>query len=117
MEVRVEQIKGVEISTVSGKIDAYQAIKLKDSLNDVIEKGAKKIIVDLHEVNFLDSTTLGVLISSLKKVRKKNGQICVTRLQPSVQEVFKLTRLNKVFAIFSENDEAIEFLNGFTSKR
>ncbi|KUO51244.1 MAG: hypothetical protein APF76_17320 [Desulfitibacter sp. BRH_c19] len=111
MEVRVEQIKGVEIATVSGKIDAYQSIKLKDSLNEIIDKGAKKVIVNLHEVNFLDSSTLGVLIASLKKIKKRDGVICVTKLQPNVEEIFKLTRLDKIFEIFPDNDEAIDFLN------
>ncbi|WP_028306488.1 STAS domain-containing protein [Desulfitibacter alkalitolerans] len=110
MEVKVDKIKGAEIVTVSGKIDAYQSIKLKDALNDIIDRGSKKIIVNLHDVNFLDSTTLGILISALKKIKNKGGEICITRLQPNVEEIFELTRLNKIFTIFSSNEEAIDFL-------
>ncbi len=110
MEIKVEKKRDIDILTVSGKIDAYQAIKLKDALNEVIDKGSKKIIVNLGGVKFLDSTTLGILISALKRIKKAGGEICVTKLQPSVQEIFQLTRLNKVFQIFVDDEEAMGFL-------
>lgn len=110
MEVKVDKMKGAEIITVFGKIDAYQSIKLKDALNEIIDKGSKKIIVNLHDVSFLDSTALGTLISALKKIKNKGGEICITRLQPNVEEIFELTHLNKIFKIFPSNEEAIDYL-------
>lgn len=112
MEIKTFEKMGANIIAVSGKIDAYQAIKLKDALNEVIDNGSKKIIVNLAQVNFLDSTTLGTLISALKRVKTTGGEICVTCLQPSVKEIFQLTRLDKVFQIFTNDDEAMKNLGG-----
>ena len=68
-------------------------------LDDMIEKGFKKFIIDLYNVDFIDSTFLGSLIVKLKQVKKIEGQLSLANLSNSVYEVVHYTRFDKIFEV------------------
>jgi anti-anti-sigma factor len=82
--------------------------ELKIQIVEKINKGYKKIIIDLTSVEFVDSTFLGVIVNSLKKVVKLGGDLKLVGFQPSVRSMFELTRLFRVFESFSELQDAIK---------
>jgi anti-anti-sigma factor len=70
--------------------------------------GWRKIIVDLSECEFIDSTFLGALVVSLKKVTGLGGDLRLVGFQPAVHSMFELTRMYRVFESFKTKDEALK---------
>jgi len=85
-----------------------EADQLKNLINEKVERGYKKIVVDLSAVEFVDSTFLGVIVGSLKKVAKLNGDLKLVGFKPAVRSMFELTRLFRVFETHSELQDAIK---------
>lgn len=71
------------------------------------EENISKIVIDLSEAEFTDSSFLGAMVSGLKKIMSKKGDIKIASLQPAVRTMFELTRLYKVFEIFDSVEGAV----------
>jgi len=84
-----------------------EADEFKQRLTENIENGYKKIIVDLSDCVFIDSTFLGALVISLKKVTSLGGDLRLVGFQPSVHSMFELTRMYRVFETFKTKEDAI----------
>lgn len=97
----------VEIVNVE-RASVKEADELKAKLIDAIDDGYKKIIIDLSECDFVDSSFLGVLVNSLKKVVKLEGDLKLVGFRPAVRAMFELTRLFRVFESFSNLQEAVK---------
>lgn len=100
----------VSIAEIQGEIDVYTSPKLKESLTKLIEKGKYNIIIDLEGVRYIDSTGLGVLIGTLKKVREHNGTISIICCNPQIKKIFNITGLIKIFGIYKTAEEAFKNL-------
>ncbi len=74
----------------------------------VDEAGRKKIILDFTHVEYLSSAALGKLITMDKKVKNASGQLRLCSIRPDILEVFTITRLNKLFQIFDDQEKALE---------
>jgi anti-sigma B factor antagonist len=98
---------GIEIVTVEGEIDIYTAPRLRELLIDLAAKGNYQLIVNLDKVAFLDSTGLGVLVGSLKRVRPHDGSLDLVCTQKQILNIFRITGLTKVFGIYQTVDQAI----------
>lgn len=85
-----------------------EASNLKELVYDKIDKGYKKIIIDLSKAEFIDSTFLGVIVSSLKKVANLNGDLKLVGFKPAVRAMFELTRLFRVFETYTELQDALK---------
>lgn len=84
-----------------------EADQLKSMINEKIERGYKKVIIDLSTVEFIDSTFLGVLVNSLKKAALLRGDLKLVGFKPGVRSMFELTRLFRVFESYSDLQDAI----------
>jgi anti-sigma B factor antagonist len=98
---------GKTIVAVGGEIDVYTAPKLRDKISELVATGSYDIVVDMHEVEFLDSTGLGVLVGGLKKVRAHDGSLRLVCNQDRLLKIFRITGLAKVFVIHETADEAL----------
>ncbi|MBA4251622.1 MAG: anti-anti-sigma factor [Chlorobiaceae bacterium] len=104
-----ENFEGVIVEVVNlPRATLREAEEFKKILNEDIENGARKIIVDLTDCEFIDSTFLGALVVSLKKVTALGGDLKLVGFQPSVHSMFELTRMYRVFEAFPNKYEAIE---------
>jgi anti-sigma B factor antagonist len=92
---------------LAGEVDLYTAPELKRELLHVIESGAKTVIVDLTETTFVDSTTLGVLLGGLKRLRAVDGSIILVCSDRDIRKIFEITLLDRVFPIVETRDDAI----------
>jgi anti-anti-sigma factor len=81
---------------------------LKSTIEKSVEKGYVKIILDLSNCEYVDSTFLSMMVNGLKQVTKLNGDIRVVGLQPTVLAMFELTRIFRVFQTFSDVQKAVE---------
>lgn len=91
---------------IEGEVDVYTSIDLKKELTKLVESDQKNIIIDLENVNYMDSSGLGVLVALLKELKKIGGELKLISLPVSVKKIFDLTRLTKFFNIYNNLDEA-----------
>jgi anti-sigma B factor antagonist len=98
------------VVAVAGEIDLFTAPELKSSLAEAIESGHTRIVVDLAETTFLDSTALGVLIGAVKRLRSRDGVLTIVNTDPNIAKTFEITGLDQIFAIRPTRDEAVEAL-------
>jgi anti-sigma B factor antagonist len=91
------------------RIDASVATEFKSKLLELVDKGDEKIVINLSEVDFIDSSGLGVLVLVLRKLGP-DGKIRLCKVNDSVRSIFELTRLNEVFNIHKTVEGAVEGL-------
>jgi anti-sigma B factor antagonist len=92
---------------VSGEIDVYSAPALREQVIDLAAGGAAHVLIDLGEVEFLDSTGLGVLVGSLKRLRAKGGSLGLVISRENILRIFRITGLTKVFPPYATVSAAI----------
>ena len=114
MELQVaEAPEGVVVVDVAGSVDVYTAAELRSGLDGQIQRGRIRLAQLsirgelLDDVDFLDSTGLGVLVARLKVVRSQNGWLKLVCTSEKVLRVFRITGLDKVFAIHATVDDAL----------
>ena len=101
---------GVSSVSVGGEVDLSTAPELKEVLNGVIDGGARFVLVDLSTATFIDSTTLGVLMGAVKRVRPDGGEIAIACSDPNIRKIFEITLLDRIFAIFPTAGEGGDHL-------
>lgn len=90
---------GWTVVTVGGEVDVYTAPKLRDRLNEILDGDCDKLCVDLTGVQFLDSTGLGVLVGTMRRIEERNGAMVVVCERPHLLKVFEITGLSTWFDI------------------
>ena len=95
------------VIAVGGEIDVYTAPKLRDQITELVAAGRTSLIIDLENVDFLDSTGLGVLVGGLKKVRAEEGSMSLICNQDRLLKIFRITGLAKVFTIHPDEAAAL----------
>jgi anti-sigma B factor antagonist len=100
------------VVAVRGEIDLFTAPELKQRLTDAIEGGKTRIVVDLSDTTFLDSTALGVLIGAVKRLRSRDGgALVIVNVDQNIAKTFEITGLDQIFTILAERDAAIAALD------
>lgn len=109
MEINMREVEseGVTLLDIKGEIDLYNAPDIKDTIKNQIDAGKKKIIINLKDVSYIDSSGIGALISSLSNLKKVGGGLKIIHVYDSVKKVFELTKLTSFFEIFNNEDEAV----------
>jgi anti-sigma B factor antagonist len=96
---------------LAGEVDLYTAPELKHELLRVIDGGATFVVVDLTETTFIDSTTLGVLLGGLKRLRPLGGSLLLVCADRNIRKIFEITLLDRVFTIVETRDLALAELD------
>ena len=99
------------VISLSGEVDLYTAPEFKQQLLEVVGQGGKDVVVDLTETTFIDSTTLGVLVGGVKRLRPNGGQLSLVCSDRNITKIFEITGLDKVFSIYPTRTEAVENLD------
>lgn len=99
-------LNNVIVLNLRGRLDASNASDLKDKVKDCLKKGHIHIVIDLAEIDFVDSSGLGSLVACLRTVNKAGGDIRIAAVQDRVRAVFELIRLHHVFEIYEDSDAA-----------
>jgi anti-sigma B factor antagonist len=102
--------KGVFSVSVSGEVDLATAPNLKEALAEVVRSGATGVVVDLSNASFIDSTTLGVLMGAVKRLRPAGGELVIACHDPNIRKIFEITLLDRVFRIFETPGAGVEYL-------
>jgi anti-sigma B factor antagonist len=103
----IEPGDGHALVRIAGEIDVFTAPRLRERMADLVTAGAVHIILDMSQVEFLDSTGLGVLVGGLKRVRTRDGSLTVVIKAERLIRIFRITGLIKVFSPYSSVADAI----------
>lgn len=102
MEIKRRDAGDVTVIDLAGEIDLYNANELKSVLQEIMQQGKSRIVLNLENVPFIDSTGIGVLLTTVPVARKNGGDIKLSAVAPSVHKVFKITNLTKFFQIYKD---------------
>jgi len=95
------------VIAIRGEIDLHNSPELRGSLLDMLNKyKPKKLVMNLSQVPYMDSSAIAVLVESLQKLRKSGGKIFLTNLQPRVKGLLEIARLDAIFGIVPEEKDA-----------
>lgn len=109
MDLKMENTEGVAVLYVrEDRLDANNSEELKAEFRRLFESGTKDLVIDLKEIHFIDSSGLGVLVSGYKNASILHGSLKLSNLQSQVKSMFELTRLHRVFDIFTSVDDALQ---------
>lgn len=105
MKVTTRQVDGVTILDLSGRITLGEgSVTLRDTIRDLIAKGEKKILLNLADVNYIDSSGIGEMVSAYTSVKNAGGELKLLNLTKKVKDLLQITKLYTVFDI--KDDEA-----------
>lgn len=100
--------KGIIILSPKGNfVGGDETDELRDSIKKLSDEGNTKLIIDLGEVLYLNSTGLGVLISAHTNYAKRNGEIKLCQLNKNIENLFVITKLSRIFDAYPTLEEAI----------
>jgi len=109
MTASTRQIGGVTIVDITGRIVlGEESAALRGLVCDLLTKGHKKIVLNLGDVNYIDSSGLGHLVSAFTTVRKQDGELKLLHLTNKVHDLMRITRLYTVFDIMDDEAVAVE---------
>jgi anti-sigma B factor antagonist len=94
------------ILSIEGEIDVYTSVQLKEHVLSAISEGVRKVVLNLSQVEYLDSTGLGVMISVLKHLRENQGNLIIVSPTTRTTRVFEITGLHKIFTIYDTEEVA-----------
>jgi anti-sigma B factor antagonist len=101
---------GIVVMAVAGEADLHNAPALKEHALAAIAAGVTRIVIDLTDVTFLDSTTIGVLVQCERALRPLNGRVALVVTDANVARVFTITALDRVFPIHATRADALAHL-------
>ena len=105
MKVSTRQVDGVTVLDLSGRITLGEgSVQLRDAVRSLLSKGSKNILLNLGEVNYIDSSGIGELVSAFTTVRNQGGDMKLLNLTKKVHDLLQITKLYTVFDI--KDDEA-----------
>ena len=108
MELKIRKNEDIYIIDVLGEMDLYNSYKLKELLMKMIEKKIENFIINMNEVEYIDSSGIGALIYITSTIKKMNLHLSITNVHGSVKKVIELTKLSSFFPIISSLEEAIK---------
>ena len=108
IETSVRHRQGIPILDVVGEIDIYTTPQFKEALTAAIQEGTPGIIVNMAQVNYMDSSGFGSLLSATKKLRPVNGNLHLVACNDAIMRMLQITRLNTIFGVYHTEDEALE---------
>ena len=105
MKFKTRQVDGITVLDLSGKITLGEgSVTLRDAVRDVLSKGQNKILLNLADVNYIDSSGIGELVSAFTTVKNSGGELKLLQLTKKVKDLLQITKLYTVFDV--KDDEA-----------
>ncbi|WP_152190372.1 STAS domain-containing protein [Georgenia satyanarayanai] len=102
MEITARQEAEVQVLECSGRLTMVTARSLRDAVEQALGAGPPRLVLDLGEVGFVDSSGLGALISALKRARQAGGDLRIAAVTEQVRTVLKLTNLDRVLRPYAD---------------
>jgi anti-sigma B factor antagonist len=108
VKISTRQVDGVTVLDVSGRITLGEgSVQLRDAVRDLLSKGQKHILLNLGDVNYIDSSGIGELVSAFTTVKNQGGELKLLNLTRKVHDLLQITKLYTVFDVKDDEASAI----------
>ncbi|MBS7309861.1 MAG: anti-sigma factor antagonist [Treponema sp.] len=107
MDLKIRKNGEIYIIDVNGEMDLYNSYKLKELVMKMLEKNVKNFIINLEQVDYIDSSGIGALIYICSTMKKMNLKFAISNVHGSVKKVIELTKLMGYFPIANSVEEAL----------
>jgi len=104
----LESRRHADIIRIGPELDVRNARQASESLKKIIAEGKVRLVADLSQLEFIDSSGLGSLVSIMKIARKTGGDLRLCGLNPAVRSIFELTRLSRIFHSYESVEDAVK---------
>jgi anti-sigma B factor antagonist len=112
MDIKERVVDGVSVLDLSGKIVLGEGdSQIRDRIKDLLGDGQRRILLNLGNVNYIDSAGLGALISSYTTTKREGGQLKLVSLTKRIQDLLAITKLITVFDTYDDEKEALASFN------
>ena len=112
MNYNVSEKSGITILALAGKImGGPEATEINDEINRLIDENKVKVVIDLKNVEWMNSSGLGILIGAITLLKSNKGKFILIHVSDRIKNLLKITKLNSVFELSDSLDEAIKTLN------
>lgn len=108
MDMEEKKSGKVYILVLNGRLDAYSSNELEKKVNTLIDNDCRELVVNFGEVDYISSSGLRVMLSTVKKLRKIEGDVKLACLKPYVKEVFDISGFTQLFEIHDLEEEAVK---------
>ena len=109
MKASTRQVSGITIVDMSGRITLGEgSVILREAVKDLLAKGQKKILLNLGDVTYIDSSGIGELVSAFTSVRNQGGELKLLNLTKKVHDLLQITKLYTVFDIKDDEASAVQ---------
>jgi anti-sigma B factor antagonist len=113
MKFKTRQVDGVTILDLSGRITLGEgSVTLRDAVQDALSKGEKHILLNLGNVDYIDSSGIGELVSAFTSVRNAGGELKLLQLTKKVHDLLQITKL---YTVFDVKDDEATAISSFTA--
>ena len=108
LTIASREVDGVTVLDLSGRVTLGEgSVQLREAIRDLISKGSKSILLNMGEVNYIDSSGLGELVSAFTTAKNQSAAVKLLSLTHKVKDVLQLTKLYTVFDIYDDEASAI----------
>jgi len=107
LDIRETEREGVTILSLKGRLTVGEASSVREKVSEVLAKGCNKLILDLSEVDYIDSTGLGSMVICYTTIKKSGGALKLVNLNKRNIELLLLTKLHTIFEVFSDERDAV----------
>jgi anti-sigma B factor antagonist len=107
MEIKLTESNGVAILNLQGRLDLSSGSALKEQITTLFNDDKTNVHLNLADVEFINSSGLGSLVSIMKETRLRKGRLTLSNLASYVQEIFDITQLSHIFEIYATQEEAL----------
>ncbi len=107
MKIETRDYKGNKLMVLSGEIDLYSSPVLREEMMALINKKIASLFVDLNKVSYIDSSGIATFVETLKHMMSYGGRLKLIGLLESVKEIFRFSKLDRVFEIYGSLEDAI----------
>ena len=105
---RVDAASKAVVASIRGEIDLHNSTELRGVLLELLTKNEpKRLVLNLAQVPYMDSSAIAVLVEALQKIRKIGGRIFLTDLQPRVKGLLEIARLDSIFVVARDETDAL----------
>ena len=107
LEIRESEREGIAILALKGRLTVGEASSVREKVNELVEKGRRNFILDLGQVEYIDSTGLGALVICYTTIKKAEGVVKLLNLNKRNIELLVLTKLHTIFEVFTDEQDAV----------
>ena len=107
LKVSPRAVDETQVLDLEGEVDVYTAPLLRQAIVDLVDGGAKHVLINLERVDYLDSTGLGILIGGVKRLKEQGGALRLVGPSARITRIFEITGLNKIFDVYATEQDAL----------